>query len=232
MASDESLRPPERSPEDEVHGRTKTLLGVIPAASELFEFLVTPPLERRREEWRHEVAHALEELQEKGAVAIRELTSNEVFLDTLIKASRLAMSTSQQEKLVQLRNAVINAAMPNAPDEAMQHMFLTIIDQVTTWHVRVLRVFVAPDQWMKEQGITLLRDPKTLAEVAIAALPELKDAYEAFTVQIVEDLIRHGLIATGSQDTYLPNLLKGRVTWLGKSFLKFIEEPVPDREKP
>lgn len=61
---------PESSKGDALHAIAKAGLSVIPViggpAVELFQYVVQPPLEKRRAEWMASVGEKLHELEEKG----------------------------------------------------------------------------------------------------------------------------------------------------------------------
>ncbi|HET7057475.1 MAG TPA: hypothetical protein VFI05_02010, partial [Nitrospiraceae bacterium] len=83
-----------------------------------------------------------------------KLAANETFVTVAMQASQMAIRNHQKEKLRALRNAVLNSALPNPPQEDEQMIFLRLVDQLTPWHLRVLRLFNDPVEWMKENGIT------------------------------------------------------------------------------
>lgn len=56
----------------------------------------------------------------------------------VLQATQIALRTHQTEKRMALRNAVMNAALPQAPEEGLQQMFLHFIDTFTEWHLRLL----------------------------------------------------------------------------------------------
>lgn len=78
-------------------------------------------LNKRRERWFTEVAEGLEELKERGdGFDLGALADNEAFVDAVVTAMRIVDRTSHKEKLDLLRNAVLNSALPTAPDEDVQ----------------------------------------------------------------------------------------------------------------
>jgi len=142
-----NTKTPKRSKGDIAHSVVKAALGSIPvggnAAAEFFQLLVTPPLEKRRDEWIAEVGARLQELETKG-ISLDSLQANEQFISTLMQATQLALRTHQNEMREALRNAVQNSARPGAPDDSEQQIFLNFVDSFTEWHIRILRLFRAP----------------------------------------------------------------------------------------
>jgi hypothetical protein len=117
---------------DILYVAAKAGLGSIPvlgsAASELFGLVVTPPLDKRRQEWMNEVAEKLKSLEESSKVDFLSLSHNELFLDTIVQATTIAIKTSEKEKIIALKNAVTNAALNEAPDKTKSQIFLNLVD--------------------------------------------------------------------------------------------------------
>jgi hypothetical protein len=202
-------------------------MSFIPGLPELFEGFVTPPLERRREEWMTKVGEALRDLEENRGVNLEELQSNEEFIDTILQASQVALRNSQEEKRTALRNAILNAALPNPPEQALQQMFLSFVDGFTVWHLRLLKLFDNPPQWAREHNhVFPVMNKGSLARVLVSAFPEL-DGKRAFYDQVWEDLYQRGLVSTNSLYTTMSKqgVRSKRTTELGTQFLRFIEEP-------
>jgi len=156
--------------------------------------VIAPPLTKRCDEWMNSIAEGLKELEEKvEGFKIEELSKNEIFITTIMQASQAAVRNHQKEKLEALRNAVLNAALPNAPEEDLQMIFLGSIDSLTTWHVRILKLFDNPIEWFKQSG---KKFPEVLfgglENVLISAYPELR-GQSGFFDQIFKDLYERGL---------------------------------------
>ena len=109
--SNESLTPPESTSADHAHTLARAVIASIPLAGgagvELLGMVIAPSLEKRKLEWMKAVAEALEELDEKHGSILDDLKNNEIFIDTIMKASQAAIRTSQQEKKEALRNAPV-----------------------------------------------------------------------------------------------------------------------------
>ena len=145
--SDDERGIPKRSKDDVAHAIAKAALSAVPVAGgpavELFQLIVQPPLERRREEWMRQVADKLRELEARG-LDLDRLQHNDQFISTVMQASQAALRTHKAEKLAALRNAVINVAKGQAPEETVQHLLLSFVDQLSEMHLRILKVFHAP----------------------------------------------------------------------------------------
>lgn len=125
---------------DVAHTAAKALITAIPviggAAAEFFSAIVVPPLSRRRDKWIEDIVEGLQTLEKQvDGFKIEELSHNEMFITTVMNASQTAIRNHQEEKLEALRNAVLNAALPNPPDDDLQLMFLNFVDTFTPWHL-------------------------------------------------------------------------------------------------
>jgi hypothetical protein len=105
----------------------------------LLENIFAEPLERRRVKWFKELSFIIEQIQERvDGFDLEALSSNEVFITTVMHASQIAMRNHQNEKLKALRNAVLNSGLPSPPSEDEQSIFLYLVDRLTSWHLRIL----------------------------------------------------------------------------------------------
>ena len=124
-----SLEVPKESFGDYAHAATKGMLGCVPgvgaAVAEGFNRIVQPPIEKRRGEWMERVTEAIQRLQDEAKIKPEDLQNNEAFISTVLQASQIAQRNHQQEKIDALRNAVLNSALPSAPDDSRQQMFPT-----------------------------------------------------------------------------------------------------------
>jgi hypothetical protein len=196
-------------------------LSAIPvvggAAVELFQYVVQPPLERRRGDWMEAVGQKLTELEKRG-VDIDALQNNERFISTVMHASQLALRTHRKEKLEALRNMIANAATGQSPDEALEHMFLDFVDSLSDLHIRILRLFQAPTPRpnMSMGG---------LSDVLEYSMPELRGRRDVYD-QFWRDLYSRGLVNTDGLHTTMSGsgLGQKRTTGLGDQFLKFISD--------
>ena len=225
-------RRPKKSIGDVAHALAKSVISQTPIvgapAAEIFALVVAPPYERRRDEWIESIGNGLKELAEKvEGFKIEELSQNEAFITTVTHASQAAIRNHQKEKLEALRNAVLNAALPNAPEEDLQLMFLNYIDSLTTWHLAILKFLDNPREWGERHGITYPDWHMGGASAALEhAFPDLRgkrDLYDVF----VRDLHSRGLIGTdnlhvtGTGDS----ILASRTTTMGQQLIKFITSP-------
>src|SRR5690554_3700290 len=218
------------SKEDILYAAVKAGLGSIPvlgsAATELFGLVVTPPLDKRRQEWMNEVAEKLKALEENNQVDYSKLSQNEQFIDTIIQATTIAIKTSEKEKIVALRNAVTNTALDEAPEKTKSQIFLNLVDSFTVWHLKILTFFDNPKAWFQRAG----QSPPNLMMGNMFSV--LKSAYPSLAGQdelvdlIWNDLHNAGLHNTSGLKTMMSGdgALAERTTELGKEFIQFISQ--------
>lgn len=214
--------PPQKSRSDVGHSIAKAGLSAIPviggAAAELFQNIVQPPLERRRAEWMAEIGEKLQELEDQG-LCLEDLRDNDQFISASMYASQLALRTHSEEKRAALRNALANIAIGQAPEEAMQHIFLNLLDTLTEIHVRILMLFQAPTP---PRNVSM----GALSSVLEHNMPKMigrSDLYD----RVWKDLYLTGLVNTDGLHTAMSRhgLGQKRTTGLGDAFLRFIKEP-------
>lgn len=236
MSEQTPKRPPKPSKADKAHAAAKALVETIPgvggSASVLLEAVIRPPLERRREKWFEEVAERLADLEQQDKnFKLALLAGDEVFQTVFLAASQAALRTHQAEKREALRNAVLNSAARNAPDEDVQLMFINFVDAFTASHLRILDLFADPPGWAARNN-TAFREHymggrSTILEEAFSELAGRRSIYD----QWVRDLHTRGLLGVDSLHTTVsgPGMMQGVVTDLGKQFLAYISRPgVPE----
>lgn len=209
----------------------RTLVSLVPGvggpAAELFNLVIAPSLERRRQGWLVELGERVACLEAEGRLTLDDLKGNEAFVDVVLQASRAALATSSAEKRAALRNAALNSALPGAPEEAECFMFLRYVEDFTEWHLRILKLLQAPTEWQKRRAEEAGEQPAgSLAQVLEAAYPELV-GQEAVCAGVMLDLTNAQFV----NDTPLHakmsgrGMLKPRITERGSRLLRFIEEP-------
>lgn len=239
MKDVEKYEPPKATAGDHLHVLARAVLGSIStigsipdigsAATELFQKLITPPLEKRRQQWMESVASGLRQLELQKSLSIEQLANNDAFIDVVMTASQAAIRTSQEEKREALRNAVLNAALPNSPDESRQQIFIGLVDSLTVWHLKILRFFSDPAKVFEEQATT---PPQysiggSLSQLLTAAYPELANERELYDL-IGKDLYGKGLLGIDGFHAMMSGrgAYEKRTTGLGDQFLSFISDPM------
>ncbi len=205
MSESGKYEPPEATAEDCGHMVARSALGAIPfggqAAIELFQTVVQPPLQKRQREWMEEVAKGLQELEEQQKCIVEELKDNDSFIDTVLQASTAAMRSSQREKREALRNAVLNSALPNPPDDSHQQIFIGFVNSFSPLHLRLLVFLDDPSTWYRQHEKTPpRRPPDTLWQLVVDAFPDLEPE-EVLCERITKDLHESGLLIASSLRT-------------------------------
>lgn len=232
MTEEEKYKVPKPDGKDALHIVSRAGLGAIPiggaAASELLTVLVTPSLEKRRIAWMEEIAEGLRKAEEQHNINLEELAQNESFIDIVLQASQAALRTSQQEKLKAFRNAIINSATSNSPDEVAPHIFLNLVDNFTAWHLKILAFLKDP-----AHGGIPIRTGNTYIHLSVLpksiekTFPEIEGRYDFYN-QIIKDLSDRGLVNMSASDTThdmatMHGIPSTQVTELGAEFLSFIK---------
>ncbi|MFD1772061.1 hypothetical protein [Sphingobacterium suaedae] len=217
---------------DVTYAAAKAILGSIPvvggAATELFGLVVTPPVEKRRQQWMEAVAGKLAELDQQGTTDVSKLSADEEFIDVVLQATSLAIKTSEREKLAALKNAVINTAANESPGKTKSHIFLNLVDAFTAWHIKILALYDDPKGWFEANS----KNPPNLMSGGLSAV--LKAAYPDIAAEtelrslIWKDLHDAGLHNSSELNTMMSGdgMMSSRTTRLGKEFLEFISESV------
>lgn len=218
---------------DIAYSIAKVGLSSIPiigaTASELFQLIVTPPIEKRRNQWINDIGEKLKFLEETQKINISELRENDIFIDVVIQTTQNAIKTSELEKLRLYRNALINTAIGEAPEQSEIHIFINLLADFTTWHIRILKFFDDPQKWFDDNKI---QAPNyytgNLSGILYNAYPELKEKDE-FCSLVWDDLYRVGFHRSGGFKGMMTgsSLLNSITTDFGKRFLDFITEYEP-----
>lgn len=240
MPESDITKRPKRKARDVVHTLAKTgLSALVGPASELLSLVITPSLQKRRDEWIESIAEELKTLEiEFESFKIENLCENEIFISTMMQASQAAIRNHQKQKLEALRNAVLNAALPSAPEEDLQLMFLNFVDSLTLGHLRMLKLlndFEAKRPSNRSTGVQIEFVAKSKEKTVITAqkaLPDLIDN-QNFYDQVLKDLRIRGLLEVSMSDTanFLDKIVNAQPTNLGKQLLAFIKSPFTDHNQ-
>lgn len=228
---DKELVDPVLEPESEkAHRVARAAIAAIPVLGgtlgEVFTSLIEPPMAKRQTAWMIQVTEAINELYDKGIVTEENLQQNEKFFTTLVHASSIAIKNHEKEKIEALRNAVINSALPDAPNDIKQQLFLNLVDSCTSWHIALLKLFQNPLYWAQvnkhefpswERGL--------ISSVIEDAFPELQNQNALYSI-VWNELYRNSLLNTDGIGTPMiySSMLAKRTTPIGDEFVKFISK--------
>jgi len=186
-------------------------------------------LQRRQETWLGELATGLEDLRQRfEGFDPDKLADDDVFVDAVLTASRMAARNSQREKLDALRNAVLNAALPGSPDEDEQQRLFALIDDLTPTHLRLLALLNDPPAWFERTGRVRPQFALSSNRTAMikAAMPEIVARGEGALPRFYGDLERWGLLSGSLGGMMSADAAFNAVTndYAG-TFLAFVQDP-------
>jgi len=193
-------------------------------AAEIFGLVVTPPLEKRRIQWMNEIGEKLTELEKSRGINIAELANNELFIDVVMQASTFAIKTSQKEKIEAFKNVLLNTAVGSNIDDTKSHIFLTLLDKFTVWHIKLLILLENPTNWFQKANKTFPDYmAASLSNVITEAYPELKNEDSLLDI-FWSDLKIAGFHNSVDLKTTMSEsgLVTKKTTKLGDEFLKLI----------
>lgn len=128
-----SYLPPKSESKDIAYTLVKAAVASIPvvggAAAEIFQVVITPPLDRRRNAWMERIGNSLLILEQRKVIDLEELQNNKIFASVLVQASQAAIRNHNEEKLKALQNAILNSAQGISIVEDFQVMFVRFIDE-------------------------------------------------------------------------------------------------------
>ena len=229
---------PEKEKHELVHKSAKALISIVPGVggpiNEFFNNVIASPLEKRKNKWLNNLAEIVNELQDKmNDFSIENLAENELFLTTILQATDIAMKNHKEEKLEMLKSVIQNTALDNTPEEDIQMIFMNYIDELTPWHIKLLKYFQDPSKWGKKNNIQypdwISASPSDGLE---ATFPELKGKREIYD-KLIYDLNNNYRLLNLS-DSQLhgsasgPGIFNSRITNIGQTFIKFITPPFED----
>lgn len=222
---------PDKDRTDMAYEIGRAIASSVPVAggtlNVLFENVFSSPLERRKEAWLEELVCVVEELQKRvDGLTFEALSENEKFITISLQATQIAMRTHQKEKLLALRSAILNAALSDEENEALEVSFIHLIDRLTPWHLKLLTLFHDPAFWMEEKGI---KNVECVRGVVEQSFPELNDNQD-FCDFLFRDLQTTGLLAEG--DYFRADITNWheqakymrRTSDIGEKFLAFISD--------
>jgi hypothetical protein len=188
--------------------------GLGAMGSELYSTVLKPPLTKRTEEHFISIEERLMKLEKEiDGFRIQNLSAKPIFISVFMQAYQIALRNHQEEKLEVLRNAVINVAKPEFPENDIYMMFINWIDTFTPWHIRILHFLDETKGAVAGQ----------LVETVCNNFSELSDE-RAFASQIIKELKDRGLIKDTGEIVF-PNeevTIPFYTTGLGKKFLRLI----------
>jgi hypothetical protein len=222
-----------KTAKDAAYEAGRAIVSILPAVGGplqvLFENVFQAPLDKRKQAWLEELVGIVEELQKRiEGFRPEALAKSEAFISVALQASQIALRNHKREKLDALRNAVLNSALPTAPSEDEQIIFLRFVDDLTPSHLRLLTFLDSPARWMEVHEIShpdwFMGGVATVLEHCFPDFVNKRDIYD----QLVQDLQTEGLATVGSYLHMMmtkDGMLATRTSSLGKRFLAFVSKP-------
>jgi hypothetical protein len=232
LFSTRAERYPEPTEADVALGAGRVALAAIPfvggSITEVLSLVLAPAVVRRRDTWLKELANGLEEAERRiDGFTVESLTQDEAFVSAVIEATRSAISTHKDEKRDALRNGLLNIALHRSTDEDQQQTFLRYIDELTVWHIRILRLFQDPPKQLATKGVRpnyYIGGPE---QVLLDVFPELREKRNLYD-QVATDLHARGLLSSAGflhVTMSAQGMVEKRTTPLADAFLSFITNP-------
>ena len=228
----DKINPVVESDGDKAHRVARALISSLPVlggpAVEVFGSLIEPPLEKRKLEWMLEITKVVNDLQEKFSLDIETLAKDDQFISILLNSSQIALKNHQKEKLSALRIALINTARNSDLTEDQQFTFLSLIDEFTPTHLKILIHTHLGFAWSPASGKGSNNTWLEFSRILLRDIPEFRNQGD-FIYQIVSDLQSKKLIHV-FRIQHLQELKDGNVSIQGVSewgqFLSFQPENI------
>jgi len=230
---------PKEKIEDKVHSGIKAALNLLPgggAIAEIFNMVVSPSIEKRREKWMREVVEVLTELKCTQSGIVENLANDEEFLSLLISASIGAYKTHLEEKRKMFKNILQKSIEGRQIPFDMKQVFVNFVDELTISHIKTLK-FISNniedikaynefqkiyDIWQTNKlysvNIDLITFRYLLKNLESNGLIYISDDMREINNQVYES---EYLTTAGDNNEELPFI---RISELGYSFLSYITE--------
>jgi hypothetical protein len=178
---------------------TSSLLPGGAKAYDLFTALVQPLHIQRKQEWLYLLMNDLVRREKDGLTSLKDLSENEEFITIITKATILAQQNHQREKLEAFQNIVLNSIEWLSKGEPIfdwSHKFLIVVDQISPFHILLLKTLQNPLKIAKEKKVDFNEMIKaTNKEVFFKIYPKLKDR-AALAKQCWKELYSYGFVVT------------------------------------
>ncbi|WP_102159415.1 hypothetical protein [Zhihengliuella halotolerans] len=209
----------------------EALLPAIPVVGSSIAYVFGRAIHRKQEEnlrsWLEDLKGKVDELE----VEVGRLADDADFNETFNAAAAAAGRTAHQAKLVALRNAVLNSAMPGPGLENDYPLrFIRIIEEMVPDHLRLLTYADDPMDWFTSQNLDTSMPSASRPSLALKAMG-WDSAQRDRLARLVEDLVAWRLVGTSMlkpTNGSVSGLLDGRQTTSdGHLFTQYVHEPEP-----
>lgn len=156
MADDDLVQYPEPTNTDDVQLAAKAAISAVPILGGplgvLFDRVIEPSIDKRREAWGREVTTLLSELAEHQ-ITPDDLAGREEWISAMGRATRAAANTHSQEKLEMLRRVLATMALDTEASSVVGDRFIRYIDDLDAEHFLVLQFIDDPVGSIVELGL-------------------------------------------------------------------------------
>lgn len=192
-------------------------------------------LSMRKDEWFRSLGEQLEKQRAQDShFSVKDAFDREDFLTLFLVATQMAMRTHQEVKREALRNAVINAAKQQTPEESVELILIGLVDQLTELHLRVLLFLNDQERYISEHevkgpgGGAVINDKIDIYAWLQWPFPELngkKDLAERVILDL-NDLHLSNISSTFPYPSFrkASNYSSLTTAW-GKQLIRFISSP-------
>jgi hypothetical protein len=218
---------PDTSVTDMVNTALQVGINLIPVVGGTFgaaaAMVTKQVVKQRTEKFFQAVVDKLEEL----GVQVEQLEQmQETFASRIQQGILAAQHTQQQDKLEALRNAVVNCILPTAPEETLQQIFISLVDELTDLHMRLVVFLVEPTRFGMDpddmhylHGVNPRNPSATLDILERHVAPGVRRDLRNLCF---EDLVRRGLAEYSTGTERFGGAVIPHISTIGLDFYHFI----------
>ena len=121
-----------------------------------------------------------------------------------------------------------NSALPDSPEQSLQKMFLSFIDTLTVWHLKLLELFDDPPVYIERHQINMRNiSMGAMSHLVENAFPDLRGKRDLYDL-IWKDLYSRALVNIDGLHTMMTGtgIVAKRTTEIGTLFLNYIKSPI------
>lgn len=136
------MKIPKENAQDKVLSGIKAIVNIIPLGGsvvEIFNAVITPPIEKRRQKWMQEVVALLKSLESKQSGSVDSLSNDEEFLSLLLSTSMNAYKTHLEEKHRMFKNILQKSIANEQLLFDIKQIFVNFVDELSISHIRILK---------------------------------------------------------------------------------------------
>lgn len=211
--------PPKQSSSDLAYHAVAAGVSAVPfvggSAAELVQYWLAPPLTKRQQTWYEQVAEAIRSLQSQSVP-----TDSDEFVTAVVQASRIAMGTHLDAKLIMLKAAIVHAALPHHPSDIITMRFLRFVEELDPEHFALLAYLRDPTGHFERNGIA---KPSIYSGGTGSVFKEAQIPIQHLEI-VLRDLGERALADAGTWNTMMTEsgAWAPRTTSLGNQLLDFV----------